>query len=65
MCRSFITVDVDSLLCQPENIQLEAEKHPAATWLPLLGGGHLDTLYRQIVRADALADIRAFFPLAA
>lgn len=62
MCRNFVTLDVDSLLCQPENIRLAASKHPAATGVPMLAGGPLDALYRQIVKADAQADIRAFFP---
>lgn len=62
MCRNFVTLDADNLLCQPENIELAALKHPAATGVPMLSGGPLDVLYRQIVKEDAQADIRTFFP---
>ncbi|WP_454669197.1 YkgJ family cysteine cluster protein [Achromobacter kerstersii] len=62
MCRNFVTLDIDSLLCQPENVRLAALKHPAATAVPMLAGGPLDALYLQIVKSDAQADIRTFFP---
>lgn len=62
MCRNFVTLDVDNLLCQPENIELAAEKHPATTGIPLLTPGPLGVLYGQITKGDALNDIRAFFP---
>lgn len=61
-CRNYVTLDVDSLLCQADNIQLAAEKNPAATNVPMLAPGPLGSLYQEIVKADAINDIRTFFP---
>ena len=61
-CRDFVTIDVDSLLCRPENIRLTAERHPAATGVPFLESDSLNALYWEIVGADTCADIRTFFP---
>lgn len=62
VCRNYATLDVDNPLCQLENMQLTAEKHPAATNVPLLTGGPLATLYQRIAKHDVQNDIRAFFP---
>jgi len=61
MCRNYVTLDIDNLLCQTENIQLTAERHPASTGVPILGEGPLGILYRRIIKADAINDIRVFF----
>ncbi|MFM0610217.1 hypothetical protein PQR05_37575 [Paraburkholderia sediminicola] len=62
VCRNQLALDVDALLCQPENIELMAHKHPLATDVPMMTGGPMTEVYRDLVAQDVLADIRAFFP---
>ncbi|MBR8426167.1 YkgJ family cysteine cluster protein [Burkholderia cenocepacia] len=61
-CRNQVSLDVDSLLCQPENIQLAQQRHPASSGVPMLVGGPLQEAYFELIGSDVVADIRTFFP---
>ncbi|CAJ6620429.1 Flagellin N-methylase [Burkholderia pseudomallei] len=61
-CRNQVSLDIDSLLCQPENIQLAQQRHPASSGVPMLVGGPLQEVYFELIGRDVVADIRTFFP---
>jgi hypothetical protein len=61
-CRNLVNLDVDNLLCGFENWELEKANDPRFTGFPKQDPGPLLDAYKKISSADAVGDIRDFFP---
>ena len=62
MCRHFVNLDVDNLLCSFENWELGKSKHPDYLEVPTVKSGPILATYQKISAADLYGDIRDFFP---
>lgn len=62
VCRNYVNLDTDPLLCGAENQALAKAGDPRHTPVPHLDPGPLLSAYRQVTGKDRLGDIRAFFP---
>lgn len=62
VCRNYVNLDVDALLCGFENLALAKAGDPRHTPVPHLDPGPLLGAYRQVAGKDRMGDIRAFFP---
>ncbi|GIZ50092.1 YkgJ family cysteine cluster protein [Noviherbaspirillum aridicola] len=65
VCRNYLSLDTDALLCGFENLALAKAGDPRHTPVPHLDPGPLLAAYRQVSGKDRTGDIRAFFPPAA
>lgn len=65
VCRNYVSLDVDALLCGFENLALDKARDPRFTPVPHLAPGPLLAAYQQLSGRDRMGDIRAFFPPAA
>jgi hypothetical protein len=61
VCRQSVNVDVDNLLCGPDNLMLAELKDPRATAIPTLVDPLLGA-FHQLNGQDVIGDIREFFP---
>jgi hypothetical protein len=61
VCRQYVNVDVDNLLCGPDNLMLAELKDPRATGIPTLADPLIGA-FHQLNGEDVIADIRDFFP---
>ena len=62
VCRNYVNMDQDPLLCGFENLALARAGDPRHTPVPHLDPGPLLAAYRAVSGKDRLGDIRAFFP---
>lgn len=63
VCRNYLNLDTDALLCGFENLALAKAGDPRHTPVPHLDPGPLLAAYRQVTGQDRMGDIRAFFPI--
>ncbi|NHQ86277.1 YkgJ family cysteine cluster protein [Iodobacter sp. HSC-16F04] len=63
MCRNYVNLDIDSLLCGDENWDLHRSNDFRFTGIPTLDAGPLLVAYQKLSGLDATGDIRDFFPL--
>lgn len=61
ICRQYVNIDVDNLLCGFENLMLADLKDPRATGIPTLADPLVD-VFHELNGQDVIADIRDFFP---
>lgn len=62
MCRNYVNLDKDNLLCSFENWELGKAKSPMHTGIPMQNPGPLLVAYQQVSSRDVVGDIRDFFP---
>lgn len=62
LCRSYINLDDDALLCSFENWELHKKNDPRSVGIPLLGHSPAMDVYGHVCQGDVYGDIREFFP---
>lgn len=62
VCRNYVSLDLDPLLCGFENWDLDKAGDKRFTPVPHLDPGPLLAAYRKVAGQDRIGDIRAFFP---
>ncbi len=62
MCRHFVNLDIDNLLCSFENWDLGKSNDPDYLEVPTVKSAPVLAAYQQISGTDLYGDIRDFFP---